>query len=129
MIKSLLYPELSYKIVGILYAVYNELGSGYQEKYYQRAVKIKFTKEKIAFKEQVPVELKFEDENIGKYVLDFVVESQIVLELKIASYFRKRDYQQVKAYLKAKKLELGILAIFNEEGVSYKRILNKLHLD
>lgn len=57
---KILYKELSYKIVGILYDVYNELGSGYQEKYYQRAIKLKFDRELIKYKEQVPIEIKIE---------------------------------------------------------------------
>lgn len=123
----LVYPALSYKIIGILYSVYNELGSGYQEKYYQKAVRVKFEKEKIKFQEQIPVELTFEDKNIGRYFLDFLVENKIILELKTAPNFRKRDYQQVRSYLKAKNLELGILVIFTREGVKYKRILNRIY--
>lgn len=64
---NLIYPELSYKIIGILFDVYNELGGGYQEKYYQRALAKKFKKENLRFKEQIIVPLKFEKEKIGQY--------------------------------------------------------------
>ena len=50
---KLIHPELSYKIVGALYAVYNSIGSGYQERYYQRALSKEFKDEKIKFKEQI----------------------------------------------------------------------------
>jgi len=52
---KLIYPELSYKLIGILFDVYNELGGGYPEKYYQKAVAKKFKKEKIKFQEQITV--------------------------------------------------------------------------
>jgi GxxExxY protein len=57
--EDLLYPELSYQIIGVLFEVYNELGYGYQEKYYQKAVGNKFKEINISFKEQVPIKIIF----------------------------------------------------------------------
>lgn len=54
---KVVYSELSYKIVGILYKVYNQLGPGYQEKYYQRAIEVTFREHKLKFKSQIPVDL------------------------------------------------------------------------
>lgn len=121
---KLLYPELSYKIVGILFDIYNELGGGYPEKYYQRAVAKRFKNLGIKFKEQVAVSLEFDKEEIGKYFLDFLVEDKIILELKVLSEFYLREIRQVLGYLKAKKLKLGILASFAKEGLIFKRIIN-----
>jgi GxxExxY protein len=90
--------ELSYKIVGILFSVYNELGGGYQEKYYQRAIAHSLKEHGIKFKEQVHVPLHFHSESIGKYFLDFVVEDKIVVEIKVAGKFYVRDVKQVLAY-------------------------------
>ena len=84
---ELVYPKLSYKIVGILYKVYNALGGGYQEKVYQAAVKREFIKNKIGFIEQVSVDLIYDKDKIARYRLDFIVEHKIVLELKIAPPF------------------------------------------
>lgn len=121
---ELFYPDLSYKIVGILYEVYNKLGFGYQEKYYQRAVKLKLECSKIKFKKERMNRLEIEGKTIGRYFVDFVIDDKVVLELKIANDFYKKDINQVLGYLKATGLHLGILTIFTKDGLQYKRIVN-----
>ncbi|MDI6732036.1 MAG: GxxExxY protein [Candidatus Margulisbacteria bacterium] len=120
---EIIHKELSYKIIGILYDVYNSLGAGYQEKYYQKAIKIVFDKEKIPYLEQVRADLDVRGINIGRYYIDFVVNHKIVLELKATTNFSKRDIQQVLGYLRKSGLELGILASFAPGGLKFKRIL------
>ncbi|OGZ34790.1 MAG: hypothetical protein A2174_02890 [Candidatus Portnoybacteria bacterium RBG_13_41_18] len=71
--QNLIYAELSYKIVGILYETYNELGYGYKEIYYQRALANNFKKCGILFKEQVPAKIKHENGIIGGIYLDFLI--------------------------------------------------------
>ncbi len=121
---DLLYPELSYKIIGILFEVYNKMGYGYQEKYYQKAISLKLKESNLNFKEQYPVEIIFEDNKIGKYFLDFLIEDKIILEIKKLDKFLKSNFDQTYAYLKSTKLELGILANFTKNGLQYKRIIN-----
>lgn len=120
---ELLYPELSYKIVGLLFKVYNELGGGYQEKYYQKALCKIFDIEKIEYKDQLPVKLKAFGEEIGKYFIDFVIENSIVLEIKVGPRFYPRDIKQVLGYLKSTGLALGIVALFSRTELRFKRIL------
>lgn len=115
---------MSFKVVGICFDVYNELGYGYQEKYCQRAMAIRFKKEKLSFQEQLKIELNFDQESIGRYFIDFVIESKIALELKVGNKLYKRDYKQLKAYLKSTGLKLGILVLFSPIGVTFKRVLN-----
>lgn len=116
--------ELSYKIVGFLFEVHRQLGNRYKEKYYQRALEIEFKKNNIFFKREFQVDLKYNDENIGKYFIDFLIEGKVVLEIKAVPRFRPVDFKQVMAYLKANNLELGIIANFRPESLEYKRILN-----
>lgn len=121
---DLVYPELSYRIVGILYEVSNELGAGHKEQFYQNALKIAFEKSGIKFKEQVYSPLEYKGEKIGKYFLDFLIDDKIVLEIKKDNIFKQQNIGQVYNYLKVKKLKLGILANFTRNGVKFKRILN-----
>jgi GxxExxY protein len=121
---DLIYPELSYQIVGILFEVYNEIGIGYQEKYYQRAIAECLKKHNLSFREQVLTPLKFQENKIGNYFLDFLIENKIVLEIKRGEGFAKTNIQQVSSYLKAANLKLGILANFTSKGLKSKRILN-----
>jgi len=120
---DLIYPELSYSIIGILYKVYNQLGGGYQEKYYQQAIKRELFINQIPFLEQVRHDLNFNGQMIGRYYLDFIIDHKIVLELKVAPSFSRKDIMQVLNYLKQSDLELGILVSLNRNKIFYKRIL------
>lgn len=121
---KLIYPDLSYKIVGILFKVHNELGNRYQEKYYQRAIEIELKNQNIKFVKEIPVDLQYAAEKIGKYFLDFLIDDKIVLEIKTIPRLRPRDFKQVLAYLKSINLKLGIIANFRPEQLTFHRILN-----
>lgn len=121
---ELIYPELCYRIVGILYDVFNQVGAGHKEAVYQKALAVAFKNEKIKFEEQVYTPLKYDGSIIGKYYLDFLVDDKIVLEIKKDTIFRKQFIDQVFSYLKANKFQLGIIANFTREGVRFKRIVN-----
>lgn len=121
---KLVHSELSFKIIGCLYEVSNELGGGYQEKYYQRGVAAIFTKHNLHFAEQVYVPLSVADVKIGAYYLDFLVENLVVVEIKKGNYFSHTNIQQVNSYLKSTGLQLGLLVNFTDRGVRIKRIVN-----
>jgi GxxExxY protein len=122
--KDIVYPELSYKIIGILFEVYNELGFGYQEKYYQRAIEAAFTEDGVRYKSQCPYLVRFNGKIIGRYFMDFVIEDKIVLEIKSGDYYAHKNFNQVKGYLHTTNFKLGILANFTSSGLKYKRVLN-----
>ena len=119
-----MYPDLSYQIIGIMFEVYNELGSGYQEKHYQKAIAEAFKKHSVSFKEQVFIPLKFQNNKIGSYFLDFVVDNKVVLEIKKGESFLKTNITQLYSYLKTTNLRLGILVNFTNNSVKFKRIVN-----
>lgn len=124
--QKLIYPELSYVICGILYKVRRELGDGCLEKHVQRAVAIALTKNGMIFKQQVMVLMKFEDSVIGRYFLDFLIDNKIILELKVGERLSKKDFDQVKNYLRQADLKLGLLARFGRNGVTIHRVLRPL---
>jgi len=121
---DIIYPELSYKIVGILFNVYNELGYGFHEKYYQRALSAAFKSEKIKFKEQVYFPLLFQGKIIGKFFFDFLIDDIIILEIKKDGIFSKRYIDQVNNYLKSSGLKLALLVNFGRDGIKFKRLVN-----
>jgi len=121
---KVIYKELSYEIVGIMFEVYNELGYGYKEKHYERALMKVFSEHKIKFKTQAPFVIKFRDKIIGRSYLDFLIEDKVVLEIKKGNHFSKRNIEQVKEYLKVTGLKLAILANFTPTGIKYLRVLN-----
>lgn len=121
---DLVYPELSYKIVGILFDVHNELGYGYSESHYQKAIAIALAEKSIRFKEQVYMPTYFRDKIVGKYFLDYLIEDKIILEIKKDSRFSKKHIDQVNYYLKSSDKRLAILANFDKDGVKFKRLVN-----
>lgn len=121
---EIVYKDLSYKIIGIAFKVYNKLGFGHREKIIHRAISVELKNEGIGFKNEFSIVIKYEGKIIGTYRIDFVIEDKIVVEIKIANDFYTRDLKQLWSYLKANNYKLGILIIFNKDGVRYRRIVN-----
>lgn len=122
--KDLLYPELSYKLVGVLFEVSNKLGHKFEERYFQKTTAAYLTEANIKFKEQVTVKLTIGNKEIAKGIIDFPIEDTIILEIKKGDRFLKSNIDQVNSYLQITGLQLGILANFTSRGLQFKRILN-----
>ena len=123
----MIYKDECYKIVGILFKVFKELGGTLLEHHYQKAIVVALKFPGIKFTEQYPIKLYYEGKFIGIFYVDFLIEiggAKIILEIKKGQLFRKKNIKQVSNYLKAEKLKLGILANFTPSGVIYKRIVN-----
>lgn len=124
MTTKLIYKDLSYKIIGLLFKVHGELGAGHKEKYYQKALSLLFGQERIKYQEQVKVDLIFQGQKIGRYFLDFLIKDKMILEIKSNENLTRENINQVYSYLRAHHLKLGIIANFTREGVKFKRIVN-----
>lgn len=122
--EDLIYPELCYKLVGILFEVYNDLGYGHAEKVYQKAVSVALKKAELKFSEQKYYALMFKGEKIGSGFFDFLVEDKIIIELKRGDRFVKAHMEQVYEYLISNNLKLGLLVYFTPRKLHYKRIIN-----
>ncbi len=120
----LVYPDLSYKIIGVVLDVYSTLGPGLLEKIYQKATAVKLTTIDLKFIEQLYSPIIFEGKRVGINYFDFLVEEKIVLELKRGNKFSKAHIDQLFNYLVSKDLKLGLLVYFGSQQVHYKRILN-----
>ena len=121
---KIIHKELSYKIVGVLFEVFDELGYGYKENFYTNAIARSFKIKGMHFNAQVPYKLIYKGGVIGKIFLDFLIESKIILEVKRGNYYSKKNIEQILNYLKMTGLELAILANFTPNGVKFIRILN-----
>jgi GxxExxY protein len=92
---GVLYPELSYQIVGAAFAVCNELGVGYKEVYYQRAFAEELSKRKIPFVQEKAVDLRYGNKKVGQFFLDFLIDDKVVVELKVRSRLGYTNVKQV----------------------------------
>ncbi|MBI3501717.1 MAG: GxxExxY protein [Bacteroidetes bacterium] len=124
LIDDLVYPELSFEIVGCAFEVYNELGFGHSEKVYQKALSVSFKNHKINYKEQVYFPVKFKNELVGKGFCDFIIDEKIIVELKKEDRFSKSNIDQVNQYLKSSNLKLALLINYTSTGAIFKRLVN-----
>ncbi|MBI2327915.1 GxxExxY protein [Candidatus Curtissbacteria bacterium] len=122
--KRIIYPRLSYQVMSVLFKVHNKLGSTYQEKYYQRAIKSEFQRLNIPFEREKQIKLVYEDEKIGDYFLDFLIDNKIILEIKAVPFSRAEWINQVVAYLSSTGYYLAIIANFRTVKLTFKRIVN-----
>ena len=122
--KDLIYPELSYKILGCCFEVFKVSGAGHRGKYYENALKHELRYKKINFKSQVYYPSTYKGRAVSRNYLDFLIEDKIALELKVGEYFQKAYLDQVFDYLKFADLKLGIIANFTRNGVKSYRVVN-----
>jgi GxxExxY protein len=110
--------------MGLAFKVYNDLGFGHRESFYQKALAREFKDNGIRFSEQLRCKLKYKEKELGLYILDFLIFNKIVLEIKQRNFISAKDIKQLYQYLKATKLKLGIIITFTRDGVKYKRVVN-----
>ncbi|MFH0755119.1 MAG: GxxExxY protein [bacterium] len=102
---KVLYPELSYVLVGILFSTHNELGHFAREKQYNDLIENKLKETKILYKREYKIS---ESGN----VLDFMIDNKIILETKSTRIITREHYRQIQNYLQITGLKLGILVNF-----------------
>jgi GxxExxY protein len=110
---GLVHPELSHAIVGAAIEVHRRIGPGQLESVYQRALACELRYRAIEFEAQVPIAMQYRDECVGEFLVDFIVDDKVVLELKAVERFHPAHTAQVLSYLRATKLRLGLLMNFN----------------
>lgn len=121
---KLIYSDLTYKINGVLFAVHNHLGRYCNEKQYCDCIENIFKEQNIIFEREKYIKPSFDGEKSIRNKVDFLVEDKIILEIKTKRFITKEDYYQIKRYLQALRLKLGILVNFRSKFLTPKRILN-----
>lgn len=120
---KILYPELSYKIMELVFEVHNRLGPGFTEIIYEEALVYELTANGIAYERQKPINVSYKGQHLGNYQLDLVIDNKIILELKAVSELNDLFKAQLLSYLKATGLRLGILINFGSLKVQPYRII------
>lgn len=121
---TLLHEELTEKIIGALFKVYNSLGLGYKEKEYQKALASEFDRLGLKYKRELYSNVKFNEKVIAGFYVDFLLEDSVVVELKVAKEVYLKHRQQVIQYLKNHDLKVGLIGVITENQVLIKRIIN-----
>ncbi len=111
--------------MGIAFEIHNQLGPGFSEDFYEKAFMIELAKRGIPYEEQKVVKIEYKGELLGVYRLDLVVDDKIIVELKAVTQVIDLFKQQLLSYLRATKMQLGILINFGNSKVESVRIINK----
>ncbi len=122
---GLKHSQITEKIIGSSFEVHKFLGNGFQEVIYQRALAYEMGKAGLAFAREIEQEIFYKElaEPIGTRRADFVVEHKVLVELKAISKLEDVHLAQALNYLKAYKLEIGLLINFGARSLEFKRLI------
>ncbi len=122
---ELKYKDITEKIIGASFEVHSFLGNGFQEVIYQRALAWEMRQKGLAFDREIEQEIYYKDlpKPIGKRRADFVVEGKVLVELKDVIQLEDVHWAQVLNYLKAYRLEVGLLINFGSKSLTFKRLV------
>ena len=111
----MLHEDLTGKIIGVFYTVYNTLGHGFLEKVYENALILELRKRGLGISQQVPIEVCYEGQLVGEYFADMLVENKVIVEVKALENIIKAHEYQLVNYLKATRMEVGLILNFGPE--------------
>ncbi|UCG30914.1 MAG: GxxExxY protein [candidate division WOR-3 bacterium] len=116
--------SLTRRIIAACYEVHNKLGPGFVEKIYLGALKIALQKAEIKYIPEKEFWVRFDNEKVGKFRIDLLVENKVIVELKsLEGSFPKVFESQVISYLKAADLRVGLLVNFGNEKCVVRRLV------
>ena len=111
--------DISYKIRGAIYKVYNELGPGLFESIYEAALSYQLRKSGLKVETQVPINVYYDGILLPvEYRLDILVEDKVIIELKSVEELKKLHHKQLLTYLKISGKKLGLLVNFNTDDIN-----------
>ncbi|MBP6739315.1 MAG: GxxExxY protein [Leptospiraceae bacterium] len=116
--------ELTYKINGCAMKVHNTLGNGFQEVIYQRCLAIELERAGLRFGREIEQAIYYEGIAVGKRRADFIVEDQVIVELKALINLEDVHLAQAKNYVVAYDFPLGLLINFGSTSLQFKKIFN-----
>lgn len=119
------YSALTSKIIGCAMEVHKQLGNGFQEVIYQRALAIEFSLQGIAFEREFEMPIFYKGEQIGTRRVDFFVEETVMVEIKALISLEDVHLAQAINYLEAYNMEVGLLINFGSKSLEFKRVMNK----
>jgi GxxExxY protein len=123
-LQKIIYPELSYKIYGLLFKTHNQVGRYGTERQYGDVMETFLKENQIKYEREKILPPLFEGEREGRHKVDFIIENKIILEFKVKPLLTKQDYFQIKRYLEVANLKVGILVNFHQKILKPQRIIN-----
>jgi GxxExxY protein len=116
------HEELTQKIIACVAEVHQTLGPGFLESVYRNALVLRLRKAEIQVEPEKEVLVRYLGQEVGRHRLDLVVEGEVVLELKAVAELAAVHYEQLRSYLRASELEVGLLVNFGRERWDVRRV-------
>ena len=120
------YSDVTSKIIGCAMEVHNNLGNGFQEVVYQRALSIEMNLQNILHEREKEIPLSYKGNNIGTRRVDFFVDKKIMVEIKAIKELEDVHLAQAINYLEAYNMEIGLLINFGNVKLQFKRVMKPL---
>jgi len=120
------YEALTKEIIGVAYAVYNEMGFGFLESVYESCMIVEMTSRGLFAEAQKPIEVFYRGHAVGYFVADLIVEDLVIVELKSVRQLIEAHEVQLVNYLTATGKPVGLLINFAATGVEIKRKVREL---
>jgi len=123
--KDYKYSDIIERIIGASFEVHKFLGNGFQEVIYQRALAYELANAGLNFQREIEQDIFYKDirEPIGTRRADFVVEGKVIVEIKAIAELEDVHHAQILNYLRAYKLEVGLLINFGSKSLIFKRFV------
>lgn len=118
---KLLYKDITYKIRGACFEVYNKFGGAFKEKVIENSLYEELKSKGLNVDKQKRIDIYFKDKKVGTYIPDFIIDEKILLELKCKPKITLEDERQFWLYLKGSDYKLGLLVNFGSENLEIKR--------
>ena len=118
----MLHKDLTEKVIGAFYKVYNTLGFGFLEKVYENAMSIECRKAGLSVEKQKNIRVYYDKEEVGDYYADLIINDLIIVELKAARNLDEDHEAQLLNYLKATDKEIGLLFNFGNKPEFKRKI-------
>jgi GxxExxY protein len=125
---ELLHKEITEKIINAFYNVYNTLGYGFLEKVYENALLIELRKMELFCDAQEQIKVYYEDEQVGFYIADIIVNDCVIIEVKAAESLHEEHEFQLINYLKATEIEVGLLLNFGKKPQFKRKVFQNIRL-
>jgi GxxExxY protein len=117
------HKDITEAIIGGAFEVHNELGYGFLHRVYQRALQVELARRNRRSNLETRISVRYKDVIVGDYDADLIVDDCVLVEIKIAPQYDKRDEAQLLNLLKATGLKVGVLINFGRYKVEYKRFI------
>jgi GxxExxY protein len=122
-----IHTDITKRIIKSFYSVYNKLGFGFLEKVYENAMMIQLMKDGLYCEKQKPIKVYYNEQIIGDYYVDILVENKVIIELKAAEGIVIEHELQLINYLKATNLEIGLLLNFGKQAQFKRKIFSNIN--